>query len=339
MRLTVNATRKYDILTENSFSQIKKEICTFFNGKKILIVTDSIVEKLYLNQLMDNLKDYEVFSYVLPAGESSKNPQNYLKILTYLAEKNFLRKDMIIALGGGVVGDLAGFVASSYMRGIVLVQCPTTLLASVDSSVGGKTGVDLPQGKNLVGAFYQPFLTYVNLSTFSSLPEREIKCGLGEVVKYAFISSSITEEMLKKGITEELIIECVKIKAQIVSEDEFDNGKRALLNLGHTIGHAIESLANYSLSHGACVSKGIAKIIDMSAKYYNLSDKKRLELRNILSYSGEDEDILFDTDKIIEKIALDKKAENNGVNLVLIKDIGDVRIEKLSIEKIRELML
>ena len=339
MRLTVNALRKYDVVTETSFLPLVKEFKNFFNGNKILIVTDSNVEKLYLEELTNLLIDYQVFYYVLDAGESSKTINNYINIINFLADNSFCRKDMIIALGGGVVGDLAGFVASSYMRGIVLVQCPTTLLASVDSSVGGKTGVDLPQGKNLVGAFYQPYLTYINLSTFSSLPEGEVRCGLGEIVKYAYISTSISEELLSQGITQELIIECIKIKAQIVSEDEFDNGKRAILNLGHTIGHAIESLANYTLSHGSCVSLGIKKVIEMSAKFYNLPIEKVTSFNKILSFAGESRCISFDAEKIIEKISMDKKALKDGVNFILIKDFGDVRIEKLSLDKIKELML
>ena len=339
MRLQVNALRKYDVVTESSFMPLVEEIKKFFKGSKILIVTDSNVEKLYLNEVKNLLKEYQVFSYTIDAGESSKNVDNYLRILNYLADNSFYRKDMVIALGGGVVGDLAGFVASTYMRGIVLVQCPTTLLASVDSSVGGKTGVDLPQGKNLVGTIYQPYLTYINLATFSSLPEREIKCGLGEIVKYAYISTSISEDLLSKGITQELIIQCIKIKAQIVSEDEFDNGKRAILNLGHTIGHAIESLANYTLSHGSCVCLGIKKVIEMSRKFYNLPKEKVASFNNILSFAGEGENFLFNMEKVIEKISMDKKAENKGVNFILIKDFGDVRIENLSLDKIKELLL
>ncbi len=338
MRLTINASKKYDIVTEKSFLFLKDEIGKFFNGRKILIVTDSNVAKLYLDEVKAVLSEYSVFTYVLEAGEESKNINNYVKILTFLAENGFYRNDLVVALGGGVVGDLAGFVAASYMRGVQLVQCPTTLLSGVDSSVGGKTAVDLPQGKNLVGAFYQPSLTYINLSTFSTLPEREVKCGMGEVVKYAYISTTISPELLKGGISEELVMECIKIKAKIVEEDEFDNGKRALLNLGHTIGHAIETLASFSLSHGSCVSKGIAKVIEMSKKYYSLAEEKCESLKKILTYSGEDESIPFKDEDILEQIKHDKKSANDGVSFLLIKDFGDVRIEKLTVDKIRELL-
>ena len=307
-------------------------------GQKILVVTDSNVEKLYLNEVLEVLGGYQTYSYVIPSGEKEKNIDNYAKILTFLVEEGFHRDDTIIALGGGVVGDLAGFVGATYMRGITLIQCPTTLLASVDSSVGGKTAIDLKEGKNLVGSFYQPALTYINVSTFSTLPEREIVCGMGEVIKYAFISSSISRELLAKGITEELVIACVKIKADIVREDEFDKGKRALLNLGHTIGHAVETLSNYTISHGSAVIKGINKIIDMSAKYYSLSSDKVVELKSLLSLAPESTDISCSNEDVIKQIAFDKKGEKKGVNFLLINDIADVRIVKLSESEIKKLI-
>ncbi len=339
MRLTINALRKYDIVTDYSYANLKKEIKRFFTGRRILIITDSIVENLYLDVVKKELNEFEVFSFVIQAGEASKNIDNYVKILNFLADSGFLRDDLVLALGGGVVGDLAGFVGATYMRGITLVQCPTTVLSGVDSSVGGKTAVDLAQGKNLVGSFYQPHLTYINLSTFETLNELEVKCGFGEIIKYAYISKSITEELLKEGITEQLIIECLKIKAKIVEEDEFDKGKRALLNLGHTIGHAIETLANFSLSHGSCVLKGISKVIDMSKKFYGLSDDKKVELKKLLNYAGENIDIPYSNEQILEQIKKDKKTESDGVNFLLIKDIGEVRIEKLTFDEIKMLTI
>ncbi len=338
MRVTVDAVKKYDVITEKSYKNLNNEVKKVAKGSKILVVTDSNVEKLYLNQVLSLLDGYKTYSFVIAAGEKSKNFDNYLKIINFLLDNGFYREDTIIALGGGVVGDLTGFVASTFMRGITFIQCPTTLLAGVDSSVGGKTGVDLDRGKNLVGSFYQPSLTYINIETFSTLPNREIVCGMGEVIKYAYISKSITKELLSKGITEELVLECIKIKAEIVKEDEFDKGKRALLNLGHTIGHAIETLSNYSLSHGLAVIKGINKIINISKKYYSLSEDKISELKSLLNFVDEDTDISFSKEKMLEKIALDKKGEKNGVNFLLIKDIGKVEIVKLTKKEIEELM-
>lgn len=338
MKVTVDAEKKYDVITEKSYKNLNSEVKKVTKGSKILVVTDSNVEKLYLSEVLSHLDGYKTYSFVITAGEKSKNFDNYLKIINFLLDNGFHREDTIIALGGGVVGDLTGFVASTFMRGITFIQCPTTLLAGVDSSVGGKTGVDLDRGKNLVGSFYQPSLTYINIATFSTLPEREITCGMGEVIKYAYISKSITKELLSKGITEELVLECVKIKAEIVKEDEFDKGKRALLNLGHTIGHAIETLSNYSISHGLAVIKGINKIIEISKKYYSLDEDKISEFKSLLNFVDEDTNIYFSKEKLLEKIALDKKGEKDGVNFLLIKDVGKVEIVKLTKKEIEELM-
>lgn len=339
MQLEILTKKPYKIVVENSFLLLTDEAKKVIRGNNILIVTDRTVEPLYLNEVKSCFKDYRVFTFVIESGEQQKNVTNYINIISFLADNKFHRDDTIIALGGGVVGDLAGFVGATYMRGITLIQCPTTLLASVDSSVGGKTAIDLAQGKNLVGAFYQPSLTYINLSTLSTLPDREIKCGLGEVVKYAFIDKSVNVELLEKGITDRLILECVKIKAKIVEEDEFDFGKRALLNLGHTIGHAIEKLSNFSLSHGSAVVKGIGAIINISCKYYGFSQDKRTEMLNVLSYSKEDISIGYSKEQILEQIIFDKKSFKDGINFVLIKDVGDCEIVKLTIEEVKRLFI
>lgn len=338
MKVTVDAVKKYDVVTEKGYKNLNSEVKKVAKGSKILVVTDSNVEKLYLNEVISSLDGYEIYSFVITAGEKSKNFDNYLKIINFLLENGFHREDTVIALGGGVVGDLAGFVASTFMRGITLIQCPTTLLAGVDSSVGGKTGLDLERGKNLVGSFYQPALTYINIATFSTLPKEEIVCGMGEVIKYAYISKNVTKKLISNGITEELVLECVKIKAEIVKEDEFDKGKRALLNLGHTIGHAIETLSNYTISHGLAVIKGINKIIDMSKKYYSLGEDKIKEYKSLLEFVDENKEITFSKEELLEKISIDKKGEKDGVNFLLIKDIGKVEIVKLTKKEIEELL-
>ncbi len=337
MIININAQKKYQVVLD-SYSNLKTYLKNLVKGEKILIVTDTVVEKLYLAELKENLQGYNLFTYSVPNGEQSKNIENYIKILTYLAENNFHRDDTIIALGGGVIGDLAGFVSATYMRGITLIQCPTTLLSAVDSSVGGKTAIDLPQGKNLVGAFYQPSLTFIDEKVFSTLPKREIDCGMGEIIKYAFLSTTVTEDMLKQGVTKRLVKACVEIKAKIVEEDEFDNGKRALLNLGHTIGHAIETLAGLTLSHGECVVKGVNAVIKMSQKYYNLPKERVEKLNALLNYSNCNLAQQFTNDQILAQIEHDKKSVTGGVNLLLIYDIGDVRIEKLTKTQVKELM-
>ena len=322
MKLTVNATKQYDIVSFPSFDHLSEEMNKKVRGKNVLIVSDSNVAPLYLDTVRNALKGYSVDAYVFSAGEASKTCETYLKIVEYLAEKGFVRQDCVLALGGGVVGDVAGFVAATYMRGVSFVQCPTSFLAMIDSSVGGKTAVDLPQGKNLLGAFYQPDLVYICPETLKTLPGREVRCGMGEAVKYAFLSKTVTPELLAGGMTEELIFKCLRIKADIVEKDEFDKGTRAFLNLGHTLGHAVEKMSGFSLSHGECVAKGIDKIIGMSAKKFSLPAEKVKEMQNLLSLAGIETSLLYDIKEVIKETVHDKKREKCGVNFVLLQDIG-----------------
>ncbi len=322
MKLTVHASKKYDIVSCDGFEKLGEEVKKVFRGEKILIVTDSNVAPLYLKKVKEALVGYELIEEILLAGEASKNVENYLRIISVLAENSFARTDGVLALGGGVIGDMAGFAAATYMRGVTFIQCPTSFLAMIDSSVGGKTAVDLPQGKNLLGAFYQPSLVYIALSVIKTLPEREVKCGMGEAVKYAFLSDTVTAKTLEKGITEELIFRCLAIKAEVVEGDEFDKGRRAILNLGHTIGHAVEKMSDYSLSHGECVAKGIAQIIKMSEKFYGYGQEKSERMNKLLSLSGVDLTLGFPIKEVLKQTAHDKKKESSGVKYVLIKEIG-----------------
>ena len=332
--LTVNASKKYDILISDGLSDFPKDV---YAGKKVCIVSDDTVAALYLDEVK-KLFPKNTVSFVFPHGECSKNSHTYLKILDFLAENGFHRGDAVVALGGGVTGDLAGFAASTYMRGIGFYQIPTSLLAMIDSSVGGKTAIDLPSGKNLVGTFYQPDGVYINVDFLKTLPKEEVANGLGELVKYAFLSNTITETDVHIGITPDLIARALAIKAQIVEEDEREGGKRALLNLGHTVGHAIESLSGYTIPHGLCVYKGLGAAITVSKKYYGLSDEKEAELRALLAAADEDGTIPYKKDEIIKKIALDKKASDGAVKYVLIKDIGDCRVEKIPLDRLGELL-
>ena len=338
MKLPVNATKKYDIVSFPSFDFLAVEMKKKARGKNVLIVSDDNVAPLYLEEVKSALSGFFVHTFVFPAGERSKNVDTYLKIVGALAENGFVRQDCVLALGGGVVGDVAGFAAATYMRGISFVQCPTSFLAMIDSSVGGKTAVDLPQGKNLLGAFYQPDLVYIALKTLSTLPEREVRCGMGEAVKYAFLSESVTPELLKRGVTEELIFECLKIKADIVEKDEFDKGTRAFLNLGHTLGHAVEKLSDYSLSHGECVVKGLAKIIDMSVKKFSLSEEKKQKMISLLALSGTEPILPFGLQEVLAETVHDKKREKSGVNFVLLKDIGKPTSVLLTAEEAEALL-
>ncbi|MBQ7373999.1 MAG: 3-dehydroquinate synthase [Clostridia bacterium] len=328
--------REYKVVIEKDFSLLSQKVKEVFGGK-LAVVYDENTHALFSNEITQRLKDFQIFEIVFPAGENTKSLQSYAKLLSFLADNKFTRGDGILAVGGGVIGDLCGFVASSYMRGICYMSCPTTLLSCVDSSIGGKTAVNLPEGKNLVGAFYAPSLVYVSLSAFDSLPEREIECGMGEIVKYAFLDGSMTASDIKNGDREDLVLKSLKIKKKVVENDEFDRGERAKLNLGHTVGHAVESLSSYAYSHGLCVAKGIDKIIDISCKYYGYNDDKKGEFSALLNSYKFDLDIEFSTEEILEKITVDKKAETGAVNLVLIKDIANVEVVKLPFERIKEL--
>lgn len=230
------------------------------------ILSDSNVAPLYLDGVAASLSQagLETISFCIPAGEASKTGEQYLALLSCLAEQPLTRSDVLVALGGGVVGDLGGFAAATYLRGLPFVQLPTTLLAAVDSSVGGKTAIDLPAGKNLAGAFYQPRLVLCDPETFATLPDVVFSDGCAEVVKYGMLGSAPLLTQLKEGAMasdlEGVIAACVGMKRDIVERDEFDLGERQLLNLGHTLGHAIEGLSHYAVSHGSAVAMGMACI-------------------------------------------------------------------------------
>ena len=329
--------REYEIVVDKDYSHLGEKIGDLFHGK-LLVVYDQNTHPLFSCEIKNQLSSFELLEVVLPAGEDTKNIQNYVKLLSFLAENNFTRGDGILAVGGGVIGDLCGFVAASYMRGIAYLACPTTLLSCVDSSIGGKTAVNLPEGKNLVGAFYAPSLVYISTSSLESLNKREIECGLGEIVKYAFLDNEVTAEDIKNGEVEDLILKCLAIKKRFVENDEFDRGERAKLNLGHTIGHAIESLSSYAYSHGLCVAKGIDKIIDISCKYYCYDEDKRQSFKSLLNCVDFDLAIDYSKEELLTKIKIDKKAESGAVSLVLIKDVAKTEVVKISLEKLKELM-
>ena len=333
MKLTVNlGENSYPIFIENGIIKKSGEhISQIFSGQKIMIVSDDNVFPLYGQQVMDSLKDYECHSLVLPHGEPTKNFQSLPKIYTAMLDAKLTRSDLVIALGGGVIGDLAGFAAASYLRGIKLVQIPTSLLAQVDSSVGGKVAVDLPQGKNLVGAFYQPKMVLIDPDVLNTLPEHFIKDGMGEVIKYGCIKDGSLFDRLcahssfedRKPELPEIIARCVDIKRIVVEADQFDTGERMLLNFGHTLAHTIEQYYNYEReSHGEAVGIGMYQITLM-AEGKGLTGsgcadqiKKALDIYGLPSSCG-----LPVTD-LTKAITLDKKNLNGKLNVVLLKELG-----------------
>lgn len=333
MKLTVNLGKNsYPIFIENGIIKKSGEhISQIFSGQKIMIVSDDNVFPLYGQQVMDSLKDYECHSLVLPHGEPTKNFQSLPKIYTAMLDAKLTRSDLVIALGGGVIGDLAGFAAASYLRGIKLVQIPTSLLAQVDSSVGGKVAVDLPQGKNLVGAFYQPKMVLIDPDVLNTLPEHFIKDGMGEVIKYGCIKDgSLFDRLCAHSSFEdlkpelpEIIARCVDIKRIVVEADQFDTGERMLLNFGHTLAHTIEQYYNYEReSHGEAVGIGMYQITRMAEEKGLTAPgcadqiKKALEIYGLPSSCG-----LPVTD-LTKAITLDKKNLNGKLNVVLLKELG-----------------
>ena len=335
--LEVSVSKTYEIAIEKDLSLFSERVLPYLSGDNVAIITDDKVDKFYASALGGFLKDKRVVKIVLKHGEKSKNAKNYLKIINALARNGFTREDSVIALGGGVVGDIAGFAASTYMRGITLVAVPTTLLSMVDSSVGGKTAIDLAAGKNLCGTFYQPSVVYINTEFLNTLPKKEIKNGLGEVIKYAFLSDTVKKSDIK-NLDENLIYKCLKIKRDIVNKDEKESGVRALLNLGHTVGHAIEKLSGYKLSHGACVIKGLVYSIEVSKRLFNLDAETVNKMYALLKCGKHDLSNPYSADEIAAHIIADKKRQGDSVKFVAVKDTGKPEIVKISISVLKEMM-
>lgn len=329
--ITVNASKPYKVMISDGFFGFSLDK---LKHEKIMIVTDEKVAALYLKETA-SLFACEVITFVIKSGEKSKNIQNYTEIVEKLYENGFKRSDAILSLGGGVCGDLAGFVASTFMRGIALYHMPTTLISVTDSSVGGKTAIDVGGYKNAVGTFYQPSGVFINTSLLKTLEKPQIQNGLGEIIKYAFLTGTVDAT---EPLSEETIYECIKYKKSIVEKDEFDNHGRALLNLGHTVGHAIETLSNYSLEHGVCVFKGLCAAVNVSRRIYGFSDEKYAKLVGFLNSFGLNGDLCYTKEQILNKIKYDKKNEGGGIKFIAVQDFGDVRIERLSLERLGELL-
>ncbi|MGL1931581.1 MAG: 3-dehydroquinate synthase [Desulfotalea sp.] len=322
-------------------------------GNRYAIITDEYVKSLYGDRLTKSLDSYniahEVFTF--KRGEASKCIEVFANLSSALAESRFDRKDAIIALGGGVCGDLAGFIASSYMRGIPFVQVPTTLLSQVDSSVGGKTGIDIPQGKNLIGAFYQPKAVFIDPNVLSTLDKDELLGGLAEVIKYGIIWDKNFFTFLKNNrknilaldptIIERTITKCCAIKAEVVAKDEKEGGLRRILNFGHTIGHAVETESGYGLIHGLAVSIGMVAAGKLSNIEGYLSLEGLGEIIDILNDYQMPISIPsnYDLGKIKQLLFVDKKVESGRLVFVLCDEIGHYHIsDEVSEENIDKVL-
>ncbi len=329
----------YSIYIENQILDKAVEyIGRLYKGKKIMIISDDNVFPIYGEKLKENLsQSYECFEYVLPHGEQSKNIDNVKDVYGALIDAKLTRTDLIIALGGGVVGDLGGFVASTYLRGVQYIQIPTTLLAQVDSSVGGKVAVDLPQGKNLVGSFHHPKMVLIDPTVLTTLTDRYFRYGMGEVIKYGCIQSASLFEKLnaietKEALFQELgdiIYECVDCKREVVEEDEKDTGRRMILNFGHTLGHAVEQYYGYTReSHGEAVAIGMYQIMKIGEELGITTPGMAEEIKKILvKYELP---YVCDVEKnlLLEAIGKDKKNLAGSLNIILLHSIGEAWIYK-----------
>ena len=327
--VTVNASKTYDIkICSGLLETVGKEAAKLGKAEKVCIVSDSNVFPLYGQKAVASLEasGFTVSTFVFPAGEESKNSNTFLTLLNELAESQLTRTDLIVALGGGVVGDLAGFAASCYLRGIRFIQIPTTLLAAVDSSVGGKTAIDLPAGKNLAGAFCQPSLVLCDTDTLNTLPEEFFRDGCAEVIKYAVLYDPFLFDTLQKsGLSfdrEAIIARCVELKRDVVMEDEFDTGSRMKLNLGHTIGHGVEAKSNFTVSHGKAVAIGMAIVARAAAKRGMCTADCSEQIQKLLKRFGLPQDTVYSAEELFHCALSDKKRSGSTVRLIIPREIG-----------------
>lgn len=344
-RITVHRDGKdiYDIVLESSFSRLREEAAELnIEGRKLCIVTDTNVASLYLEPVKKQLAPLasEISTFVFPAGEAQKNLNTVQELYRHLILHHYDRKDLLVALGGGVVGDLCGYGAATYLRGIRFIQIPTTLLSQVDSSIGGKTGVDFDAYKNMVGAFHMPVLVYTNTATLGTLSEEQYASGMGEIIKHGLIKNCDYYHWIRKNKQEisrrdpdtcrVMIFESDKIKQAVVEQDPLEQGERALLNFGHTLGHAIEKLMNFKLLHGQCVAVGCVGAAHISAMRGFISRQEMEELCQTFGSFGlpvdlkglhlKREDILYTTKS-------DKKMDSGSIRFVLLQQIGKAFID------------
>ena len=339
--VTVSASRRYDILIERGLLRRAGELVRgVTNAGTVMLVSDDSVWPLYGETVQKSLVDagFSVCRFVFPHGEGSKCAKTYLALLDALCENRLTRADAALALGGGVVGDLTGFAASTYLRGIGFIQIPTTLLAMVDSSVGGKTAIDLPAGKNLAGTFYQPWLVLCDPDCLDSLPDEIFRDGCAEVIKYAVLGSRELFALLAdipsgKGL-EEVTARCVEMKRDFVQSDELDRGARQMLNLGHTFGHAVEASSRFTLSHGKSVAIGMAMILRAACSRGLCSAETRDAVIALLQRYGLPTECPYPADMLLGALSADKKIFGTRLNLVVPTDIGACRLLPVGVDEL-----
>lgn len=341
LNISYNGKAAYNIVFEADYSKLREHITGLgMAGRRFMIISDSNTGSLYYKELISVLEPVakSVHSFSFPAGEAGKNLDTVNQCYEQLILAGLDRNDLLIALGGGVVGDLTGFVAATYLRGISFIQAPTSLLAMVDSSIGGKTGVDFKAYKNMVGAFHQPSLVYMNLSALKTLPDTEFFSGMGEIIKHGLIKDSEYYSWLKLNhkkiaaknydILHEMIYRSCLIKKDVVERDPQEKGERALLNFGHTIGHSIEKLMDFKLLHGECVCIGMAAAAYISMKKSNITQTEYNDILNTISLFNEPVKVAgLMPDSIYEVTKLDKKMDSGTIRFILLDGIGSSVID------------
>ena len=338
----IAASKEYDVrIGAGLLPALGLQACAIVRGRKVCIVSETTVWPLYGTLAEASLKEagFSVISYVFPAGEENKNGATYLSLLNHLAENQLTRSDLIVALGGGVVGDLAGFAAATFLRGIAFIQVPTSLLAAVDSSVGGKTAIDLPAGKNLAGAFCQPNLVICDTDCLKSLPEPVFTDGCAEVIKYGILYDPALfrhlEQHGKAFDPEAVIARCVELKGNAVCEDEFDTGARMRLNLGHTFGHAVEAESHLQISHGKGVAIGTAIITRAAFQKGMCSKETRDRILALLEQFGLPLSCSYTASALSRAALSDKKRSGGSVSLIVPREIGCCDIIPTPVEEIQ----
>ncbi|MBQ6162884.1 MAG: 3-dehydroquinate synthase [Clostridia bacterium] len=336
----IEASKAYEVIIEKGILERCGEIIrNAAGGDSVCVVTDDTVDALYGERCVASLlsSGYRVEKFVIPHGEQSKNASQFIRLLNFLAQKRFTRTDTVAALGGGVVGDLAGFAASCFTRGMKFVQIPTTLLAAVDSSVGGKTAIDLDAGKNLAGAFYQPEVVICDYLTLDTLPDDIFADGCAEVIKYGVIADAAFFEFLKQPVRENIekvITRCVELKRDVVAADEFDNGIRFILNYGHTVGHAVEANSDFTISHGKGVAIGMCAEARAAARMGICSADCADAVESLVRSYGLPTRSPYDVRTLTEKALSDKKRRGGTIGVVVPTEIGKCRVEKFPVEKL-----
>lgn len=335
----ITASRSYDVeIAHGCLSILGQRAAQLVKGRAAALVSDNAVAAHYGDQARASLEaaGFLVMTYVFPHGEQSKSGDNYLRLLNFLAENRLTRTDLLVALGGGVTGDLGGFAAATYLRGIRYIQIPTSLLAMVDSSVGGKTAIDLPAGKNLCGAFYQPSLVLCDPDLLATLPEPVFRDGCAEVIKYGVLGSRELFDRLRETPArqqlEYVIATCVDMKRDVVEDDEFDTGRRQLLNLGHTLGHAVEAGSHFQLSHGQSVAVGMAMIARAAAKFGFCTEETRDEIVSLLTKYGLPTETDQSPEELYQTALGDKKRKGGSLTLVVPQEIGTCLLHRISVE-------